>query len=46
MEAFPCSKNIQVLDEARFEYPEQLCQFGQLHTPNRNHVINLGTDSI
>jgi hypothetical protein len=46
MEAFPCSKNIQTLQSARFEYSEQLSPLGQLPILNINQVKNPGTDSI
>jgi hypothetical protein len=45
MEDFHCSKNIQNLPSARFEYFEQLFQLNQLKIPNRIHVINFGTYS-
>jgi hypothetical protein len=44
-DAFHCSKNTQTLDEARFEYFEQLSKLVRLPTPNRICVITFGTDS-
>jgi hypothetical protein len=40
MEAFSCSKNIQILHGARFVYYEQLSQLGQLQILNRTHGMN------
>jgi hypothetical protein len=43
IEAFMCSKNIQTLNEAIFEYFKQISQLGQLQILNRIYVINSGT---
>jgi hypothetical protein len=43
-EAFPCSKNIQIVHEARLECFEQLSPLGQLQIRNRIHVINSGIE--
>jgi hypothetical protein len=40
MEAFSCSKNIQTLYDARFEYLEQLYQLGRLQIIYIVHAIN------
>jgi hypothetical protein len=45
MEAFPFSKNIKILYEARFEYFEQLYQLDSVQILNRDHDKNSGTDS-
>jgi hypothetical protein len=45
IDAFPCSKNIQTLHDASFEYFEHLSRLGLLQIPNRIHAINFGTDS-
>jgi hypothetical protein len=42
-EAFLCSKNIQTLYAARFQYFQQLSQLGRLQSLNRIYVINSGT---
>jgi hypothetical protein len=43
VEGFPCSKNIQILDGATFEYYEELSQLGQLLILNIIHGINSRT---
>jgi hypothetical protein len=43
MKALSCSKYIQTLYAARFQYFEQLSKLGQLQIRNRIHVINSGT---
>jgi hypothetical protein len=42
-EGFLCSKNIQTLHAARFEYFEHLSPLGQLQILNIIYVINSGT---
>jgi hypothetical protein len=42
---FYCSKIFQKLNEARFEYCEQLSQLCRHQNPNRNHATNFGTYS-
>jgi hypothetical protein len=43
-EAFPCSKNIKTLHDAKFEYFEQLYPLRRLQILNKIHVINSGTE--
>jgi hypothetical protein len=45
MDTFHCSKDSQILHEARMVYSGQLSQLCLLLIPNRIHVINLGTYS-
>jgi hypothetical protein len=43
-EALPCSKNVQALQEARFEHNEQLSPLTQLEIANAAHIIIFGTN--
>jgi hypothetical protein len=44
IEAFPYSKNIQILHEAICSYCEQISQLGQLQILNMIHATNSGTE--
>jgi hypothetical protein len=43
-DTFCCSKNIQILREARFKYSEQLSQLGRLQIQKKSCYM-FGTDS-